>query len=225
MLTCKDRGTPVGVCVCVCLKWLECNLCKPQCTHPHPHTPTHTHTHFHHSVLRSKRKEEEEEGVGGGGTGSLVGSGGHQCPLQIIQAPLVHPVGWMSKKQTGGCCPSERRAETADHIWQSAYKELNFADCPFGSEVSAPPPTPPPTPLPHVGDYLCSKASDSVTARINFLFLPHPLFFLFFFICFSSSSSSSSSPFPSLCPRDLSENQIQGVPRKAFRGAVEIKNL
>ncbi|KAK1885896.1 Slit like 2 protein, partial [Dissostichus eleginoides] len=24
---------------------------------------------------------------------------------------------------------------------------------------------------------------------------------------------------------DLSENQIQGVPRKAFRGAVEIKNL
>uniref|UniRef100_A0A8C3AZA6 Slit homolog 2 (Drosophila) n=1 Tax=Cyclopterus lumpus TaxID=8103 RepID=A0A8C3AZA6_CYCLU len=58
-----------------------------------------------------------------------------------------------------------------------------------------------------------------VTARLNFLFLPHPLFFLFFLFC------SASSPFPSLCPRDLSENQIQGVPRKAFRGAVEIKNL
>ncbi len=29
----------------------------------------------------------------------------------------------------------------------------------------------------------------------------------------------------SLFISDLSENQIQGIPRKAFRGATEIKNL
>uniref|UniRef100_A0A8C4IUE2 Slit homolog 2 (Drosophila) n=1 Tax=Dicentrarchus labrax TaxID=13489 RepID=A0A8C4IUE2_DICLA len=67
-------------------------------------------------------------------------------------------------------------------------------------------------PLLHFGDYikyLCCKASGSVTAWLNSL----PSYFSFpllLYICLSS---------------DLSENQIQGVPRKAFRGAVEIKNL
>lgn len=34
-------------------------------------------------------------------------------------------------------------------------------------------------------------------------------------------------PFPEQCllPRDLSENALQAIPRKAFRGATDLKNL
>lgn len=79
--------------------------------------------------------------------------------------------------------------------------ELNFADNQSGSEALHPQ-------LLHFDDYikyLVCKASGPVIAWLNSVL---PLFFL----------------SPSLYS-DLSENQIQGIPRKAFRGAVEIKNL
>lgn len=63
----------------------------------------------------------------------------------------------------------------------------------------------------------CNKSSN-----ISFAKLVHvPLFRFEKLVLFVNTMHFFSLP---LC-RDLSENQIKGIPRKAFRGIVDVKNL